>query len=369
LSTSERTTANLRLYLGERSWRTVRNRQRYDDFAPPPELELPADFALTVPKVAETAAAPDLPSVLQRLIATVAEIDSVEVEQLSAILEHSSRVLSLKIADSRSDGSIPFARLESMLDRLQRTFRDTASFALDEDQVVDKVPPEATAYVSECRFLQTSRGSFVANVELPDTRILRPQTSFNPEPQTTAADVNDRLLNVLSFVSESVLPSGYAAFTDDQVNKHLEFINLTVLADLSDLFETLAGPPLAFSFLGLSAFQRVVTPPLSPTILGVFKDYVRFVGERVLDIMELDVEARIVELRSRNPSGKKNYVGALTSLDGRETFVALHVPTSLYEVALNAHGRRQTVLIRGRARRMKTQVKVMDLHSFELARK
>lgn len=354
----------VRTFLTSRGWTITRQGTRFDDFRAPAGLSVPPNFFVTVPRLAE---APDLSRYLSQLVDTLANVYSFTAEQVVPVFAHASTVLSMSIArDVEAINSVSFAKFETMLDRMRRILLHTAAFVAEEDPLIEQIPPEAQTYLESCRFLHTTRGSFVANIELPAGEITSERPLLDIPPLQAGA-VNDKVVDVLNYVVGPILRGDVNVFTDDHVANNLDLINVNVLEDFRGLFAEAADSALAFSFLGLEATRRVISTPLTRETAYTFSEYLKFVKKRVTDTFPVNLEGRVVGLRSRNPQRNRNYVLVLGVLAGHPTFVSITLNNQLYQTAIQAHRANRTVYVRGRARRMKTQVKVTQLNSFTVA--
>ncbi|MBK6845492.1 MAG: hypothetical protein IPG88_24890 [Gemmatimonadetes bacterium] len=90
-----------------------------------------------------------------------------------------------------------------------------------------------------------------------------------------------------------------------------------------------------------------------------------FAKSRLAADREIDVIGRIVELRSRRPDRRRNHVGVSAILDDREVFIAVKMSKQDHPYAVTAHNRNNRVRLRAAVRRMKTQLRVIRLDSFE----
>lgn len=349
-------------FIGARGWRQTRDGARFNEFVPPRELQLPETFSITVPIEDD---AIDLPEFVSHLTTLLADIYSISIEQLLPVISVADAVMSMTIKDLYTeDGSIELARFESLLLELKNLIVHTTAFVADEDIVVDHVSPEAITFVNNCRFLQTSRGSFVASVQLPADEIIRNTSLFDKEP-VLSSKVTERLTNVLAFVSNQVLSGDQNLFSEEHVRSHSQLINLTVLENVQGLFSHAGDTTLSFSFLAIDSSQTVTTGLLSDAKVEVLGEYVKYIRKLVTEELTINVEGKIVELRSRNPQGNRNHIVVQADYEQRPTFFAVTLSNELYRVAVQAHRSSRRVRLMGRARRLKTQIKISELDSFE----
>jgi hypothetical protein len=354
----------LQRFLTARRWFRVRTGERLEEYSAPPDLGLPSDFRIAVPRSGEP---PDVARFLARITDVLAELYAHSIEQVEPVLETADTVLSIQIDDvGTAAGSIGFNRFDRMLQELRNLILDTAAFVAEEEPVVDRVPPEAIAFLSSCRFLQTARGSFVASVQLPSEQVIRDASLLNPEPVKAKLAV-ERMSSVLTYVAESVLQRLPELFSPDHVQEHSNLVNLNVLEDVRNLFHQAGDTSLRFSFLDIDETRRISPGRLTADKTGALAEYVEFIRDLVARDLPVDVTGKVVELRSRNPQGNRNYVLVQAHFEHRPTYFAVTLNNELYGVAVHAHRSNRIVRIAGRARRMKTQMKIAELTTFAQA--
>lgn len=350
---------NLRDFLLSRDWR-LESGDRFDRYIPPSGLGLDSEFFLTVPRTTE---APDVQKLLSRIADTVADLYSVSEDQIRPVLADADTVLAIRLEDEQTaSGSIPFTRFEGMMEKLGKVLLDAAAFVVNDDPVIDKIPPEAQVYLGLCNFLQTEAGSFVAKVQLPSHQVLRGRSLF--EDQLPAAAVTERLESVLSFVLGPVFHGSSEIFSEKHLRENMELVNVDLLGDIKDFLVRASSKAVSFSFLSTKKTTFVSSGVLTSGKTDNLSNYISFVRSSVADNFVVNVEGRIVELRSRNPQSNRNYIVVQGIVDGQINFVAVTLNNDLYAVAIQAHRSNRRVKLRGLARRMKTQIKITDLEFF-----
>lgn len=351
---------NLRRYLHKRAWSSERRSEAFDSFAPPSALGLPDGYRLTVPRAA---GADDDPEFISRIATNISQIYDLDADQLRPVLASADTVLALRLlGEDTGSRSVPFSRFEGMLEKLRKIILDTAAFVTDEEPIVERLPAEAMNYLNNCRFLHTTPGSFVANVQLPTQQVIREQTLLDPQPMR-AEVVTSRLNEIIAYVTGPVMRQEQNVFSDAHLQAHLEMVNVNVIEDVGELLARGGYEPVEFSFIGLDATARIPTGQIESEHVDALQEYVKFVRSRVADDLPVDATGKIVELRSRNPRGNRNYVLVAAIVEHSQTYIALTLPNDLYTVAANAHTSNKSVRVRGRARRMKTQIRITRLDS------
>ena len=307
---------------------------------------------------------PDVPQFISRLIGLITDVYSHAKEQLEPLLETADTVLSIRVDDEQtSDGSIEFERFDQMIQQLRNLIVHTTAFVSEEEPIIEQIPAEAQDLLSSSRFLQTARGSFVISLQLPANKIIRNASLLNPETITADA-VTQRMLEVLGFIAGEVLERRSELFSETHFREHPQLVNLNVLEDVKELFDTAGNTSLGFSFLSLDGTHNVSSGRLTPERTAALNEYVLFVRDMLTEDLSVDVEGKIVELRSKNPEGNRNYVLVQAVYQDRPTFFALTLDNEKYSIAVQAHRRSKSVRVSGRARKMKTQMKISELVSF-----
>ncbi len=120
-----------------------------------------------------------------------------------------------------------------------------------------------------------------------------------------------------------------------------------------------------FSLTSAEGVKTVSTGRLTAQAFQRLDKYMLFAKSRLAADREIDVIGRIVELRSRRPDRRRNHVGVSAILDDREVFIAVKMSKQDYPYAVTAHNRNNRVRLRAAVRRMKTQLRVIRLDSFE----
>lgn len=350
-------------FLVERNWTLFKVGERFSQYKPPNDLGLEAQYALTIPK---DTSAPDSAEFLTKTVETLSIIHDLSNEQLRAVLTNASTIVSIRLVDPETQfGSIPFVQFEGLIDRLKKTLQDTAAFVLTDLPILGTEPPAASDYLSQCRFLQTEVGSFVANVQLPTEQVLETADLFKVAP-TTAEEVNRKLEDVLGFIVGPVFSADESIFSSQAIEQYADLLNVDVLRDIAEMFRRTNSREVQFSFLDARSQASYSTGLLTVEKLERFERFIMYAREQLGAETWLDITGKIVELRSRDPNSNHNYVMVQTVLEDKPTNIAFTVAKADYFYATQAHVKKQTVRVVGRAARMRTQLRIRDLELFQV---
>lgn len=353
---------NVVAFLRARGWVTQPSmRERLQKLVPPTLLDLAPGFTLTLPVNDQ---AQDSAEFIAKTIETIAVIYDLSPEQLEAHFASADTVLSVQFCDEKTRfGTIPFLEFEGFLESIKKALVDVASFVATGSPILGESTAEAETFMAGCQFLQTERGSFVANIQLPADKTLREPTLFDPDPLTTDA-VTARFTEILDFVVGPIFSRQPDLYDSQAIDRYASVINVDVLDDFRQLFVKTNADAINFDVLTRASTKQIHSGALGSEALGNLTEYVAYLRAQIVDNIAIDLTGRIVELRSRNPSADRNYVVIATEMAETHVFLALSLNNMQYQVAIQAHRTNVPVRVMGAAKRMKTQLKLTRLDEF-----
>ena len=353
--------ASVQEFLTRKGWQPKPQVGRMQAYVAPSDLGLPADYLLYVPRSESSVGGEES---VGRIVDVIADLYATSSAQLRDQLSAQESILSIRLQGlDFARGSVPFVSFEAVIEKLKRALLHAASFVVSSTPTIDRVPDEATEYLARCRFLQTGRGSFVARVQLPDSSPLVEASLFDAE--VGSAEVGTTLLEALSFISSRVLNNDPAVNSDESFEDNVGVINIDLFKDISELFERSGASEIDFTLATPEREQRVSSGSLSTERLEKLSAFVKFARERLRADREIDINGRIVELRSRQQDRRRNHVVISAILDGEAVFIALQMSKNDYPYAVTAHKNNSLVRLRASVRKLKTQLRVIKLGSFE----
>ena len=347
--------------LMERGWTPISEVGRMQTFAPPATLDLAPDFRLYLPRSDESKGGQDA---LSRVAESLSEIYGVASDEFASVLLDSDAVLAIQLVSTDfARGSVPLLKFESFIERLRRAILHTASFVLTSTPTIEEIPEEAKDYLARCRFLQTEHGSFVARIQLPERHPLSEATLF--EEAVASADVSETLIGAIAFIANRVFVNDTTARSDESFEANIGTINVDLFTDIAEMFSKSGAESMNFTLTSSASERQVSSGKLSSDRLEMLDSFVRFAKTRLAADREIDVVGRIVELRSKRPDRRRNHVGISAVLDGEEVFISLSLGKNDYPYAIAAHNNNSSVRLRAAVRKLKTQLRVITLGSFE----
>lgn len=348
----------LRQFLISRNWTQISTTSNYQKFTAPQDLV--GDYTLTIPSESSKDSDISIPRVLNNL-AVLYEISN---DELVSMIEEEQRILSVQmIGNDNEAGTIPLVQFEAVIDRLKRTLLDVASFVVSGEQNNKEVPMEALTYIEQCKFLQTEVGSFVAKIGIPSGTQLKQGSLFSQDDSIASDDVNTRLESIFELVTEKIFKGDKGIYENKYMEESMDLLCVNALENIYGLYEKSGADQINIRILGSERTSTYESGELTDEKFENFDGYVKYIREHLVENLSLNVVGRIVELRSRNPSSKRNYVKIDTAEYGGAS-VAIILDEEQYSLASSAHLRGRNVRVVGRARKMKTQIKIVELTSF-----
>ena len=293
---------------------------------------------------------------------------------LSAEANGQSTLSSRFVDRATSSGSIPLVSLKEYLYQLDRSLYHNATFKLGGESPLNHAAAET--FTRSCRFLQTSEGSFVTEVEIPAMRLRAPDVLGQGEIQTT--HVGAAMFSAIEFLVTKVLnaegPSlGAEPRTDSDstaVEQDLETaLGLFSVDSVDALSKLLVNPAMErveFAFTAGRARRKADTGRLEPDKLKRLQGFVSFIKGHLVDARDLDITGAIVELRSRNPEGDRNYIRVVTKYHGDRTIIGATLSNDQYQVAVDAHKRSRAIRLVGNGVQMKTQIRMHKVDQLQI---
>lgn len=348
----------LKLFLEKRGWTILQENERFIKYLPPAEIESDEEYFLTIPK---NYSAPDFTYFIQKVIKNLSELYTISQDTLLYLINEESTILSLQFIDSKTNkGTIPFLDFDSIIENLRKTFIDMFTFLMTDFPKNDKIADEAINFLRSCNFLQTETGSYVTKIQLPNKYIIREATFFDPEG-IQSIEISNRISRILEFITSRIFTNDQTIFTNEFLEDNAELINLDVLEDLSTIFSKIEMDEIKFHFHYIDHYYSIPSGKLTTEKKKNFIEYLSFIKEKLTDTIELNIEGKIVELRSRNPESNHNYIVVTALIENHKNYVAAILNNQEYASAILAHKNNREIRLRGKAKKLKTQYKILKL--------
>jgi hypothetical protein len=319
------------------------------------------NFSLTVPR--QRIETNDIH--LKRIVRTLCELYGISDEMSESLFSDiDNDTLSIQVVDEiTAQGTIPFHVFESHIQEVKKILLHNASFCIVNDSLGVDIPEEAETYLNRCEFLQTQKGSFVSRIKLPSGRINLPLIGVEP---LDSLSINNKLVDVLSFVFEKVV-TGEVAFSRPMIDQNMSLINLKLLSDISSFLKKTNSETINFYYKQEHQVTRTVHSGVVDEIAYDNLDrYIEFVGNALSGPIEIDSWGKVVELKSHDVSGKRNFI--VINRNGRGV-PPLHISSltnEQYEIALEAHKTNRQVHIIGSALQRKHYLRVFNVDSLSM---
>lgn len=354
----------LQSFLEESGWASRREAKGLTFYYPPENLGIRGKYSIALPLDSRK---PGVGSLLHGAAAALKDIYGVGdvgslVNRAATLgdMGGPARIVSRFIDSKTEGGSIPLASLGAYTESLGKSLYYGARFKLAEDNKASRLI--AQHFAKECRFLQSEVGSFIAKIEVPQTT-LREADMFGRE-EVSSTQVCSSIFSAMQFLNDRVLNGAAPLDSEDSLSEAIILFDVELLESLA---KTLTGPEMDaidFVFEAGTIIRTTSTGWLSGEKTDRLKQFVEFIKAQLRGENDIDVSGSIVELRSRDPEGNKNYIRVESVFHGDRTFVAATLSNEQYKRALAAHENKRSVRLRGDGMRLKTQIRLTTVTDF-----
>jgi hypothetical protein len=354
----------LRAFLIDDGWRLGRQARGVTFFHAPEKLGIQGKYSVALPDTPTNAGGGTLLYEVANSLSEIYGYGSVgELLNKAAALsgeEKPTHIVTRFIDDSTQSGAIPLIALTAYIDNMVTGLYRSAKFKLGDDSKETKFI--AQRFAKECLFLQTERGSFVTKVEVPHL-VLKQGDLFGAQP-LVSTEVCSSLFSALEFLNENILRSDDSFDEQRTLEDSLALFDVELLESLTNALIEPEMHAIEFSFLVGAQVRTSSTGPLSEERKARLKDFFNFVRSQLRGENNLDVTGQIVELRSRDPEGNKNYIRVVSDYRGDRTFLSATLTNEQYQLALDAHRAKRQVRLQGNGTRLKTQIRLTEIIEF-----
>ena len=356
--------AGLREFLTEAGWRQGRQARGLTFFYPPESLGIQGKYSVALP---EDPSKSSVASLLHGAANSLVEIygygslgDLLNRAASFSDLSLPTRLVTRFVDATTNRGAMPLASLTAYRNSMESGLYRSAKFQLGVETKEAKLI--AQRFVRDCLFLQTERGSFIAKVEVPHM-VLRQGDLFGGEP-LVSTEVCSSLFSAIQFLNEKVLGDDGSFESPEILSDAITLFDVELLESLT---KVLVGPEMEtieFSLEIGSQMRMSSTGWLSEDRKNRLKEFLDFIRDQLRGESDLDVSGSIVELRSRDPEGNKNYIRVVSQFHGDRTFISATLTNDQYQRALDAHRNKRLVRLRGNGTRLKTQIRLTEVTEF-----
>lgn len=271
-----------------------------------------------------------------------------------------TRFITRFIGTSTKNGTIPLGALAAYTANIEASLYRSAKFKLGAESKVNQLIAER--FAKECLFMQTEEGSFIAKVEIPNV-VLKQGDLFGGEP-LVSAEIGSSLFSAIQFLNQNVLATEDAFESSEALADAIVLFDVELLESLTKVVVGQEMDCIDFSVEVGSQVRTSSTGWLSAEKKQRLKDFFEFVKDQLRGENDLDVTGAIVELRSRDPEGNKNYIRVVTNFHGDRTYLSATLSNEQYQRAVDAHRNKRLVRLKGNGTRLKTQIRVTEVVDF-----
>lgn len=354
----------LRHFLNEAGWREGRQAKGLTFFYPPKSLGIQGKYSVALP---EGTAKQGVGNLLYGTVDSLVEIygygslaDLLNRAASLSDLSLPTRFITRFIDGTTRRGVMPLSSLASYASNIEAGLYRSAKFKLGTETKETNLI--AQRFVKDCLFMQTEQGSFIAKVEVPNT-VLRQGDLFGDGP-LDSTEVCSSLFSAIQFLNDRILRDDASFESQEILGSVISLFNVELLESLTKVMVGTDMETIDFSLEVGTQVRTSSTGWLSDDRKNRLKDFLNFIRDQLLGEDDLDVSGSIVELRSRDPDGNKNYIRVVSIFHGDRTFISATLSNEQYREALDAHRNKRQVRLRGNGTRLKTQIRLTEVTEF-----
>lgn len=272
------------------------------------------------------------------------------------------KLTSRLIDESTYEGSIPLMQLTAFLGNLSVGIERGVKFKLESDS---KASSEiAHDLLKQCYFLQTSHGSFITSIEVPN--LLLKQSGLLGDRGLSSNEVMSSIFSSISFLNEKVARNNIDYESPDFLGDVTALFDVELLGSLvkvildSDVYE------IEFSLESGAGVRVTTTGPLTTNVRNNYVNFYKYVRDLLREDDDISVSGPIVELRSKDPEGDNNYIKIEADYFGDKCYITASLNNDDYKIALHAHEAKRKVYISGKGVRLKTHIRIKEIKSFSI---
>jgi hypothetical protein len=357
--------ADLRAFLLGADWLPTKETSSLSFYAPPESLGIKGRFTVALP-TQPGARGTDV--LVNEAIAVLQELYGFRFSELLAQVANKSEILGSAqlsvrfVGNTTNDGGIPLKSLKGFVEHLLKGLYHSAKLRLDGSSD-GPANPSAEEMANDARFLQTEAGSFIAKIEVPFS-VLQQQDLFG-RVEITSHDVCSHLLSGLSFINERILQGDVDFQSDEVITESINLFDPGLLEDYEKIVTTPRVEVIELEMLIGSQRRSSSTGFITEERINRLREFADFFKRHFTAEDEIEILGTVVELRSRDPAGDRNYARVVADFYGDRTYFGVPLTNEQYQVAVDAHRSKRLVKVRGNGTRLRTQVRINRVTLFE----
>lgn len=357
----------LQAFLETEGWIEGKRANGLRFYLPPESLGIHGKYSVAVP---DNAYKSGMGALLYSVMDSLREIYGYNI--VGSLLERSAtlsadasqaRFVSRFVDLTTTAGAIPLYALGEYLTQLEKGLYNSARFKLGRGGSNEKAIAQiAQRFAKECQFLQTKEGSFVASIEVPAS-VLRQEDLFG-QAAVESIQVCSSMFFALDFLNQRVLNDKDPLDSDTALADAISLFDAELLESLAKMIIAPGMQMIDFTLELGSSLRTSSTGIMTKEKVERLKEYVTFIKKHLLGVDDIEVSGSIVELRSRDPEGNRNHIMLVTQYQGERTYISAILNNDQYQKALDAHKKKQQVTLKGNARQLKTQIRMVKVNDF-----
>ena len=287
-------------------------------------------------------------------------------------------IFSIRIYDEQViNNSIRLQRANKVVSFIREFIRDVAEFTYEKNVSFSKFSTEAQRYLNNCLLPIPQHGSFIFDIKLPtpeEVEINSKQLNLLEDKEFFTVDrVNNNIINFLKFAVEKIITNPeFKADNENNIDIFLSenknFINIDILGKIKSLYAESSIRDMDFILTKNNISEIVKSRDIADEKIHKLGAFIKIIEEICFSEDDINFIGKVVNLKSEDIEEDENQVTiySLNTDTGETIKIESLLSKSDYFKALEAHKKKSDVRIIGKAKRMKTKYKVLELKEFNI---
>jgi len=353
---------NIMTFLIGRGWEKQTSTVKYDLFCPPAELNFSPTYKFYLYNQYDRS---HYEKDILKEIDIIAQIYREDIDELVSILIEGRQILTFHIEDEmirNGRPSIPF--FSNLISKSKDLLSEAANFTVLQKQHFFDKQEEAERYLNHCNFFKNDVGSLITKIQLPNQEEIKQGTLF--EKAIRGHQINEKLIEVTSFVNDQILDKANFQPEDDFLLEHQNLISINVTNSLKNLYHSIDYVDMEVALKGITTQQVAKARNLNKEKVTQLNTFSQTVREKMKEISNHEVYGKIVKLQSKNVEEDENKVTIEGMIRNIKSNITVQLTSQQLQEATEAFKNNKQVMIKARLEKRKSQYRVETLSRFQV---
>lgn len=351
-------------FLEKHNWLKIASGDRRIIYRAPDELGFAEQYDLGLPANLNFL---DFDESLDRCINFIAEIYEISSHEVCRMVKAEDTILSVRLmGEKTSNGTFPINSMKDVLDNVTNAIRNAANFVAFNSDNTETSSSRVDEFIKKCSFLQTEIGSFIIKIRIPSNEILKEGNLIENSVYSDA--VGNEISSAISFVNNEIFNGDDSIENDEYIANNYHKHSSKTLSNISSILEKSDVDKIEFSFTKNNVSNcKIEMESFKGKKLQKLKSFVERLEKVKRNIINIDVEGKIVKLESLNPESNDHHLTVLFKDDSKDKYLRFSIiDYEKYKKSVEAHLNGNDVRVKGEAIKSTKGLKLVKLDLFEI---